>query len=294
MCSFCVVPFTRGRERSRNPESIVTEVKQLIEQGYKEVTLLGQNVDSYLWGGGGLKKDILEKGDLSDTVSFGQLLEMVAKVEPELRVRFSTSHPKDVTDEVLHTIAKYDNICNYIHLPIQSGNSRLLDLMNRGYTREWYLDRLKSIREIIPNCGISTDIITGFCTETEEDHKDTLSLMEEVGYDFAYMFKYSERPGTHAARKLTDDVEESVKGRRLSEVIEVQMRTAREKNKQDLGKVYRVLVEGFSKKSNDNLQGRNDQNKVVVFPKEQYQKGDYVDVLIHDCTNATLMGTAVK
>ncbi|MDP6908275.1 MAG: tRNA (N6-isopentenyl adenosine(37)-C2)-methylthiotransferase MiaB [Flavobacteriales bacterium] len=294
MCSFCVVPFTRGRERSRNPESIVSEVKQLIDQGYKEVTLLGQNVDSYLWGGGGLKKDILEKDDMSDTVSFAQLLEMVAKVEPELRVRFSTSHPKDITDEVLHTIAKYDNICNYIHLPIQSGNSRVLELMNRGYTREWYLDRLKSIREIIPNCGISTDIITGFCSETEEEHQDTLSLMEEVGYDFAYMFKYSERPGTHAARKLTDDVEESVKGRRLAEVIEVQMRTAREKNKQDIGKVYRVLVEGFSKKSEDNLQGRNDQNKVVVFPKEQFQKGDYVDVLIQDCTNATLMGTAVK
>jgi tRNA-2-methylthio-N6-dimethylallyladenosine synthase len=294
MCSFCVVPFTRGRERSRNPESIVEECRQLFNQGYKEVTLLGQNVDSYLWGGGGLKKDILARGDLSNTVSFAELLVMVAEVDPQLRVRFSTSHPKDMHDDVLFAMAKYHNICSYIHLPVQSGSTRLLELMNRGYSREWYFERIDRIREIIPDCGLSTDIITGFCTETEEDHKDTLTLMEKVGFDFAYMFKYSERPGTAAAKKMEDDVPEEVKGRRLAEVIEIQAASSLASNKKDLNKVHEVLVEGTSKKSDEMLQGRNPQNKVVVFPKENFKKGDYVSVFVDDCTSATLLGKAVK
>ncbi|MCF8276272.1 MAG: tRNA (N6-isopentenyl adenosine(37)-C2)-methylthiotransferase MiaB [Flavobacteriales bacterium] len=294
MCSFCVVPFTRGRERSRDPESIVQECTQLFADGYKEVTLLGQNVDSYLWGGGGLKKDILARNDLSGTVSFAELLVMVAKINPDLRVRFSTSHPKDMHDDVLYAMAEYENICSYIHLPVQSGSTRLLELMNRGYSREWYFERMAKIKEIVPDCGLSTDIITGFCTETEEDHQDTLSLMEQVGFDFAYMFKYSERPGTAAAKKMEDDIPEEVKGRRLSEVIEVQAKSSHESNKKDLGKTFRVLVEGTSKKSDDMLQGRNPQNKVIVFPKENFKKGDYVDVFVNDCTSATLLGTAVK
>jgi len=293
MCSFCVVPFTRGRERSRNPESIVEECRQLFNQGYKEVTLLGQNVDSYLWDGGGLKKDILARGDLSNTVSFAELLVMVAEVDPKLRVRFSTSHPKDMHDDVLYAMAKHHNICSYIHLPVQSGSTRLLELMNRGYSREWYFERIDRIREIIPDCGLSTDIITGFCTETEEDQKDTLSLMEKVGFDFAYMFKYSERPGTAAAKKMEDDVPEEVKGRRLSEVIEIQAASSLASNRKDLNKVHEVLVEGASKKSDEMLQGRNPQNKVVVFPKENFKKGDYVNVLVDDCTSATLLGKAV-
>ena len=294
MCSFCVVPFTRGRERSRDPESIVAECTQLFANGYKEVTLLGQNVDSYLWGGGGLKKDILARGDLSGTVSFAELLIMVAKISPELRVRFSTSHPKDMHDDVLYAMAEYDNICSYIHLPVQSGSTRLLELMNRGYTREWYFERMAKIKEIVPDCGLSNAIITGFCTETEEDHQDTLSLMEQVGYDFAYMFKYSERPGTAAAKKMEDDIPEEIKQRRLAEVIEVQAKSSHESNKKDLGKTFQVLVEGASKKSDEMLQGRNPQNKVVVFPKENYKKGDYVKVFINDCTSATLLGTAVN
>lgn len=294
MCSFCVVPFTRGRERSRDPKSIVQECTQLFADGYKEVTLLGQNVDSYLWGGGGLKKDILARNDLSGTVSFAELLVMVAEITPELRVRFSTSHPKDMHDDVLYAMAKHENICSYIHLPVQSGSTRLLELMNRGYTREWYLARMKKILEVVPNCGLSTDIITGFCSETEEDHQDTLSLMEEVGFDFAYMFKYSERPGTAAAKKMEDDISEEVKQRRLAEVIEVQSASSHRSNLKDLGKTFRVLVEGTSKKSDDMLQGRNPQNKVVVFPKENFKKGDYVNVLVNDCTSATLLGTAVK
>ncbi|MCF8464322.1 MAG: tRNA (N6-isopentenyl adenosine(37)-C2)-methylthiotransferase MiaB [Flavobacteriales bacterium] len=294
MCSFCVVPFTRGRERSRDPESIVAECTQLLENGYKEVTLLGQNVDSYLWGGGGLKKDILARNDLSGTVSFAELMIMVAKISPELRVRFSTSHPKDMHDDVLYAMAEYENICSYIHLPVQSGSTRLLELMNRGYSREWYFERMAKIKEIVPDCGLSTDIITGFCTETEEDHQDTLSLMEQVGYDFAYMFKYSERPGTAAAKKMEDDIPEEIKQRRLAEVIEVQAKNSHESNKKDLGKTFQVLVEGTSKKSDDMLQGRNPQNKVIVFPKEHYKKGDYVNVLVTDCTSATLLGTAVK
>ena len=294
MCSFCVVPFTRGRERSRDPESIVSECTQLFANGYKEVTLLGQNVDSYLWGGGGLKKDIIARGDLTGTVSFAELMIMVAKINPDLRVRFSTSHPKDMHDDVMYAMAEYENICSYIHLPVQSGSTRLLELMNRGYSREWYFERMAKIKEIVPDCGLSTDIITGFCTETEEDHQDTLSLMEKVGYDFAYMFKYSERPGTAAAKKMEDDIPEEIKQRRLAEVIEIQSKSSHISNKKDLGKTFRVLVEGTSKKSDEMLQGRNPQNKVVVFPKENYKKGDYVDVVVDECTSATLIGTAAK
>lgn len=293
MCTFCVVPFTRGRERSRDPESIVEEARQLFADGYREVTLLGQNVDSYLWGGGGLKKDILAKGDLTGTVSFAELMERVAQINPLLRVRFSTSHPKDLSDDVLHVMAKYPNVCSYIHLPVQSGNSRVLELMNRGYTREWYLQRIARIRELIPECGISTDTISGFCTETEEEHQETLSLIEAAQFDFAYMFKYSERPGTLAAKKLEDDIAEDVKGRRLQEIIDLQMRQSEESNRRDIGKTFEVLVEGPSKKSPDFLQGRNTQNKVIVFPRENFEKGQYVNVLVQDCTSATLKGVAV-
>ncbi|MCF8256540.1 MAG: tRNA (N6-isopentenyl adenosine(37)-C2)-methylthiotransferase MiaB [Flavobacteriales bacterium] len=294
MCTFCVVPFTRGRERSRDSESIVEEARQLFADGYREVTLLGQNVDSYLWGGGGLKKDILAKGDLTGTVSFAELMERVAQVSPLLRVRFSTSHPKDLSDDVLHVMAKYRNVCSYIHLPVQSGNSRVLDLMNRGYTREWYLQRIQRIRELVPECGISTDTISGFCTETEEEHQDTLSIIEAAQFDFAYMFKYSERPGTLAAKKLEDDVPEEVKGRRLQEVIDLQMRLSEESNRRDIGKTFEVLIEGPSRKSPDFLQGRNTQNKVIVFPRENFEKGQYVNVLVQDCTSATLKGVAVR
>ncbi|HYG37458.1 MAG TPA: tRNA (N6-isopentenyl adenosine(37)-C2)-methylthiotransferase MiaB [Cytophagales bacterium] len=284
MCSFCVVPFTRGRERSRDPFSIVREAQDLFEKGYREVTLLGQNVDSYKW----------KSEDKSLSVNFAQLLEKVALVHPDLRVRFSTSHPKDITDEVLHTIKKYENICNYIHLPAQSGNNRILDLMNRTYTREWYMNRIDSIRKIIgESCGISTDMIAGFCSETEEEHQETLSLMEYAQYDFAYMFTYSERPGTPAAKKLKDDVAESVKKRRLNEIISLQQKLSFERNKKDLNKVHRVLIEGFSRKSDQDYFGRNSENKVVVFPKENYQKGQYVNVLVKECTIGTLLGVVV-
>lgn len=293
MCSFCVVPFTRGRERSRDPETIVKEVQDLYDNGFREVTLLGQNVDSYLYSGGGLKKEIYSKEELDKAVNFAQLLEKVAVEVPGIRIRFSTSHPKDMTDDVLHTMAKYDNICKYIHLPVQSGNSDLLDKMNRGYTREWYKNRIEAIRSIIPECGISTDIISGFCSETEEQHQETLSLMEWVKYDFAYMFKYSERPKTLAERKYEDDVPEDVKGRRLTEIIQLQNRLSLESNQKDIGKVFEVLVEGPSKRSDDFLAGRNTQNKVIVFPKENYKKGDLVDVKVHDCSSATLLGNAV-
>jgi tRNA-2-methylthio-N6-dimethylallyladenosine synthase len=291
MCSFCVVPFTRGRERSRNPLSIVAEARQLVEEGYREVTLLGQNVDSYRW-------NITKKGEIVDpeipTTNFAQLLEMVALVSPELRVRFSTSHPKDMTDDVLETMSKYENICEYIHLPIQSGNNEVLHRMNRGYTREWYLDRIKAIRTYMPNCAISTDIITGFCGETEEQHQDTLSLMEEVKYEFAYMFFYSERPKTLAERKYEDDVPEEVKKRRLQEVINIQNANSLVANKKAVGKTYKVLIEGPSKKSDDFLCGRNSQNAMIVFPKEDFVKGQYVNVLVEDCTTATLLGKVVK
>ena len=290
------MPFTRGRERSRDPKSIVDECKQLVVDGYKEVTLLGQNVDSYLWYGGGPKKDfdILSQEEQDKSTNFAELLAMVAEVSPSLRVRFSTSHPKDMQDDVLHTIAKYENICNYIHLPVQSGNSRILELMNRGYTREWYLNRIEAIRRIIPDCGISMDIISGFCTETEEEHKDTLSLMEAVKYDFGYMFSYSERPNTQAQRKLNDDVPAETKKRRLQEIIELQMKHAFIRNKEQVSKTHKVLVEGVSKKSKEELYGRNSQNTVIVFPRENYKAGDYVLVNVEGCTSATLKGKAIK
>ncbi|PBQ33477.1 tRNA (N6-isopentenyl adenosine(37)-C2)-methylthiotransferase MiaB [Sphingobacteriaceae bacterium] len=293
MCSFCVVPFTRGRERSRDPESIVAEAADLFSKGYKEVTLLGQNVDSYLYTGGGLKKETLTEEQKASSVSFAQLLERVALVDPKLRVRYSTSHPKDMTDDVLEVIAKYHNICNYIHLPVQSGSSRILNMMNRGYTREWYLDRMAAINRIIPGCGISTDIITGFCSETEEEHQETISLMKEVQFDYAYMFSYSERPKTLAERKYADDVPEEVKSRRLAEIVELQRKNSGIKTQLGLGKVHEVLVEGFSKKSDQELMGRNPQNTVVVFPKGNYKKGDYVNVLVTKCTTSTLIGEAV-
>ena len=281
MCSFCVVPFTRGRERSRDAYSIVTEAQNLIAEGYKEVTLLGQNVDSYKW----------TSADGKEQVNFAGLLERVALLSPNLRVRFSTSHPKDITDEVLYTIKKYSNICKYIHLPVQSGNSRVLELMNRTYDRAWYIDRVKAIRRILGvECGISSDMIAGFCTETEEEHQDTLSLMDFVQYDYSYMFFYSERPGTLAARKFIDDIPLAVKKRRLQEIIDKQRELSLLRNQQDIGKIHRVLVEGFSKKSQEDLQGRNDQNKVVVFPKGNFRKGDYVDVLVSSCSVGTLFG----
>ncbi|PWG78293.1 tRNA (N6-isopentenyl adenosine(37)-C2)-methylthiotransferase MiaB [Pararcticibacter amylolyticus] len=282
MCSFCVVPFTRGRERSRDAHSIVNEARELFNQGYREVTLLGQNVDSYKWA----SQDELEK------VNFAGLLEMVALVSPDLRVRFSTSHPKDITDEVLYTMAKYENICKYIHLPVQSGNSRILELMNRTYDREWYMERVNSIRRIIPECAISTDVITGFCTETEEEHQDTLSMMDFVKYDFAYMFMYSERPGTLAAKRFTDDIPEEVKKRRLNEVVAKQQQYSHERLLQQVGKVQKVLIEGFSKKSELDYAGRSDQNATVVFPADNnYKPGQYVNVKIERCTTATLIGT---
>ena len=295
MCSFCVVPFTRGRERSRDPETIVNEARQLFDNGYREVTLLGQNVDSYLWFGGGPKKEFEQLSDeqKAKCVNFAQLLERVAKVHPKLRVRFSTSNPRDMTDEVLHSIAKYENICSYIHLPVQSGSSVVLERMNRGHNREWYQERIKSIREIIPDCGVSTDIITGFCGETEEEHQETLSLIEWANYDMAYMFYYSERPGTMAERKFDDDVPLEVKKRRLQEVIQLQQEQSKKSNEKDIGKTFKVLVEGDSKKSKEQLFGRNTQNKVIVFPRKNYKPGDYVDVMVTDCTSATLIGEAV-
>lgn len=293
MCSFCVVPFTRGRERSRDPESIVAEARDLFEKGYREVTLLGQNVDSYLWSGGGLKKETLTAEQKAASVNFAGLLEMVAQVDPLLRVRFSTSHPKDMTDDVLETIARYHNICKYIHLPVQSGSTRLLEMMNRGYTREWYLDRMAAIERILPGCGISTDIITGFCSETEEDHEMTMSLMRQIKYDFAYMFAYSERPKTLAERKYADDVPEEVKKRRLAEVVDLQRANSKSRTEAGVGKIHEVLIEGFSKKSEEMLMGRNSQNTVVVFPKGMHQKGEYVMVKATGCTPSTLIGEVV-
>ncbi len=292
MCSFCVVPFTRGRERSRDPESIVAEAADLFERGYREVTLLGQNVDSYLWAGGKARKELSET-ERKNSFTFANLLEAVAKVSPKLRIRFSTSNPQDMTDDVLHTIAKYDNICSYIHLPVQSGSTAMLGRMNRGYTREKYLERIAAIRKIIPGCGISTDIITGFCGETEQEHADTLSLMNEVRFDFAYMFAYSDRPGTPANKKYSDDVPEEVKKKRLQEVIGLQQKHSAEHTYDALGKVHRVLIEGTSKKSSERLYGRNSQNTVVVFPKDDHKKGEYVNVLAEACTAATLIGKVV-
>jgi len=284
MCSFCVVPFTRGRERSRDAHSIVAEAQSLFEAGYREVTLLGQNVDSYTW----TSEDGLE------TVNFAQLLEQTALVSPDLRVRFSTSHPKDITDEVLYTIAKYDNICNYIHLPVQSGNTRVLDLMNRTYTREWYINRIDAIKKIIPGCAISTDIIAGFCTETEEEHQDTLSMLDYVKYDFAYNFTYSERPGTLAARKLADDIPEEVKKRRLAEILAKQQAHSLMRLQEWVGKTIRVLIEGTSKKSDLDYCGRGDSGAMAIFPAiEGVKPGQYANVLIEKCTSATLIGKIV-
>jgi tRNA-2-methylthio-N6-dimethylallyladenosine synthase len=295
MCSFCVVPFTRGRERSRDPESIVAEAHDLFAKGYREVTLLGQNVDSYKWSAQENNKAWLEKQRIEDVVTFANLLEMVALVHPDLRVRFSTSHPKDITDEVLHVMAKHDNICKYIHLPVQSGSTRILDLMNRGYSREWYLDKISRIREILgEECGISSDMITGFCTETEEEHRETLSMMDAVQYDFAYMFYYSERPGTLAAKKYRDDIDLETKKRRLDEIIVKQRKHSAFRNAQDIGKTQRILIEGFSKRSNADLQGRTSANKVVVFPREHYSPGQYVNVFVESCTGGTLIGKVVN
>ena len=287
MCTFCVVPFTRGRERSRDAESIVNECRDLFELGFREVTLLGQNVDSYHYTAS-------EEG--SEAVTFAKLLEMVALVSPLLRIRFSTSHPKDITDDVLHTMAKYHNICKYIHLPVQSGNTRVLQMMNRTYTREWYLSKVQRIREIMPGCGLSTDVISGFCTETEEEHQETLSLMEQVRYDMAYMFSYSERPGTLAARRYTDDVPADVKQRRLEEIIQLQNGHQRESYKNDIGSTFEILIEGDSKRSDQQWCGRNTQNKMTVFPKGDYnlQKGDYTTVKITGATAATLIGEIVN
>jgi len=290
MCSFCVVPFTRGRERSRDADSILNECKDLFEKGFKEVTLLGQNVDSYYY------VPEYSKGDHVIPITFAQLLESVANISPELRVRFSTSHPKDITEEVLHTMARYENICKYIHLPVQSGSSRILQLMNRTYTREWYMAKVERIREIIPDCGISSDFIAGFCTETNDDHLETLSIMEFSRYDFSYMFFYSERPGTLAERRYKDDIPAEVKKKRLQEIVELQNRLSMESNKKDVGKTFKVLIEGDSKKNDKEWKGRNSQNKVIVFPKEEFElsKGDYVQVHVIDCTQATLFGNIIN
>ncbi len=291
MCSFCVVPFTRGRERSRDYRSILAEVRDLYENGYKEVTLLGQNVDSYLWN----SSLVNDQGELEQTeVNFANLLAMVAQTAQDLRVRFSTSHPKDITDEVLHTMAAHRNICNYIHLPIQSGSTRILQLMNRTYTREWYLHKVDQIRKILPGCAISTDIICGFCSETEEEHQETLSAMDYCKYDMAYMFFYSERPGTLAERRYEDDVPEEVKKRRLAEVVALHREHALLSNQQDVGKTFEVLVEGPSKKNPEEFCGRTDTNKLVIFPKGTTKRGDYIQVLVDRCNAATLFGSQVS
>lgn len=285
MCSFCVVPFTRGRERSRDPFSIVAEARDMLDMGYKEVTLLGQNVDSYKW----------EHPESKEVVNFAQLLERVAEVDPSLRVRFSTSHPKDITDEVIYTIKRHHNICNYIHLPVQSGNSRILKMMNRTYDSDWYKERVESIYRIIPDCAISSDIITGFCSETEEEHQDTIEMIKWAKFSMSFMFYYSERPGTMAARKYEDDIPYDVKKRRLQEIVDVQLEMARQHNLRDINKVYEVLVEGDSKKSKDDFKGRNSQNKVVIFPKkDNLNKGDYVQVKISSVTKTTLIGEIVE
>ncbi len=303
MCSFCVVPFTRGRERSRDPHSVIREAEQLFADGYREVTLLGQNVDSYKWQGAesegqraeGPSQATSTPNTLRATlVTFADLLARVASIHPDLRVRFSTSHPKDITDDVLYTMARFDNICNYIHLPAQSGNSRILELMNRTYDRDWYMGKIDRIRAILGgDCGISHDMISGFCSETEAEHRDSLSLMAYARFDYGYMFAYSERPGTLAAKKYADDVPDDVKKRRLTEMIALQRDLSLERNQRHLGQVQRVLVEGFSKRSEADLSGRNDQNKIVVFPRGDFKKGDYVNVLVTECSSATLIGKVV-
>jgi tRNA-2-methylthio-N6-dimethylallyladenosine synthase len=281
MCAYCVVPYVRGAERSRDPESILREASELFKAGYREVTLLGQNVDSYSWDSGNKK------------VNFAQLLEKTALIDPLLRVRFSTSHPKDLSDDLLRTMAGHENICRHIHLPAQSGSNRILKLMNRGYTRESYMERIDAIHSIIPECAISTDMITGFCSETDEDHEQSLSLMEWAGFDFSYMFRYSERPGTKAARRLKDDVPEEVKIRRLNEIIALQNKLSARSKKKDIGRIFEVLIEGFSKRSDNYLSGRTSQNKVAVFPVKDKKVGEYARVLIEKCTSATLLGTIV-
>ncbi|MGL2963111.1 tRNA (N6-isopentenyl adenosine(37)-C2)-methylthiotransferase MiaB [Flavobacterium sp. RSB2_4_14] len=295
MCTFCVVPFTRGRERSREPQSILEEIKDLWDRGFKEVCLLGQNVDSYLWYGGGLKKDFVKATEMQKATAtdFAQLLEQCAIAFPKMRFRFSTSNPQDMHEEVLHVIAKYDNVCNYIHLPVQSGSTRILKEMNRQHTREEYMALIDKIKRILPGCSISQDLIAGFPTETEEDHQDTLSLMEYVEYDFGYMFSYSERPGTLAARKMEDDVPEVVKKRRLQEIVDLQQILSEKRTKRFLGETVEVLIEKESKKSNQHWSGRNSENVVTVFPKGDYKVGDFVMVKVNDCTTATLIGEAV-
>ena len=292
MCSFCVVPFTRGRERSRDPYSIQKEARNLYNNGYKEITLLGQNVDSYKWSKEANNKKKLEKSnDIKDIISFSDLLEMIAKINPDLRVRFSTSHPKDITNDVLMVIKKYENVCNYIHLPAQSGNSRILKKMNRTYDRDWYLNKIHDIKKIVgKDCGISSDFITGFCSETEDEHKDTLSLMDNVIYDYSYMYYYSERPGTLAQRKYNDDVTLETKKRRLSEIIKKQNKHSLSKNKLTVDNTYKVLVEGVSKKSNNFLKGKTSENKLIVFPQKKALIGTYVDVRVKECNSATLFG----
>ncbi len=281
-CTYCIVPFTRGRERSREPESILNELNDMRAKGFREVTLLGQNVNSYRF----------REGD--KIIDFSALLALVAEAAPGMRIRFTTSHPRDMNDETLETIAKYDNLCNYIHLPVQSGSSRMMKLMNRKYDREWYMDRIAAIKRIIPGCGLSTDIMCGFHSETEEDHQATLSMMREVGFDSAFMFKYSERPGTYAAKKLADDVPEEVKGRRLQEIIDLQLELSRQSNERDMGKEFMVLVEGVSKKSREQLFGRNEQNKVIIFDKKNYRLGQFVKVKVTGFTSATLLGEPVE
>ena len=278
-CTYCVVPYTRGRERSRNPQTILREAQTALDNGYKEVTLLGQNVNSYHW-----------EDEQGQVTNFAQLMALVAQLSPQLRVRFATSHPKDISDELIETIAQYPNLCKYIHLPVQAGSNAMLKRMNRVYTREYYLERIATIRRLIPDCAIATDIIAGFCGETEEDHQATLSLMREVGYDYAYMFKYSVREGTMAAKKFEDDVPDEVKSRRLEEIIALQQELSYQSNLKDVGKSFEILVEGVSKRSDQQLFGRNSQNKVIVFDRGNHQKGDYVTVTVTDCTAATLMG----
>lgn len=295
MCTFCVVPFTRGRERSRDPESILKEAQELQANGYKEITLLGQNVDSYLWYGGGLKKDLKNASEIAQAtaIDFAKLMEMVALTVPEIRIRFATSNPQDMSLDVLHTMAKYDNICNYIHLPVQSGSTSILARMNRQHTREDYMELIDNVRKIIPNCAISQDMMTGFCGETEEDHQDTLSLMEYVKYDFGFMFAYSERPGTPAAKKLEDDVPLEIKKRRLAEIITMQQKHSLYNLGKFVGQTVEILIEGNSKKSDAHWMGRNSQNAVAVFPKGSEKIGDLVQVKILDCTSATLLGERV-
>lgn len=295
MCTFCVVPFTRGRERSRNPQSIIEEVNDLASKGFKEITLLGQNVDSYLWYGGGLKKDFDKASDIqkATAVNFANLLELCAEAQPKMRIRFSTSNPQDMTLDVVRSMSKHRNICNYIHLPVQSGSNRILKEMNRQHTREEYIKLIDDIKHILPDCTISHDLITGFPTETEEDHQDTLSLMEHVKYSFGYMFAYSERPGTMAARKLKDDIPEPIKKRRLAEVVALQQEHSRIRTEEYLNKTVEVLIEKESKKSTEHWSGRTEHNSVAVFPKEHYKVGDFVNVKVNDCTTATLIGKAV-